>query len=105
MAVILILKIIKNETQNWFYPVVLTGVIILISISCKKDNNDNEDSLGISWQRSFGGSICDRAYSIQPITDGGYIVVGYSSPCNGDVTVNNVGYDFWILKLNAKGEL
>jgi len=42
----------------------------------------------ITWQQSLGGSGADSATSIKQTLDGGYIAAGYSSPSDGDVTVN-----------------
>jgi uncharacterized repeat protein (TIGR01451 family) len=59
----------------------------------------------ISWQKTFGGSGFDVANSIQQTTDGGYIVAGYSQSIDGDVTGNNGGQDFWVVKLDATGNI
>ena len=65
------------------------------------------NSLGIlQWQKSFGGSADEEAYNIKQTTDGGYIVVGYTASVgSGDVTTNNGGFDFWVVKLNSLGNL
>ena len=55
----------------------------------------------ITWQKSLGGTSYDRAYSIQQTSDGGYIVAGHSNSNDGDVTVNNGWYDYWLVKLDA----
>lgn len=64
------------------------------------------DDIGaIQWQKSFGGSGRDVAWSIRQTTDGGYIVAGESRSNDGDV-VGNHGYaDFWILKLDDIGSI
>ncbi|HOQ40080.1 MAG TPA: Ig-like domain-containing protein [Fervidobacterium sp.] len=60
-----------------------------------KLNSDGE----LKWEKTFGGELLDRAYSIQQTSDGGYIVAGYTkSSGNGDD-------DVYILKLNSDGEL
>lgn len=57
----------------------------------------------ISWQMSLGGAGTDNGrYGIQTL-DGGYIVVGQSNSNNGDVTNNNGGFDYWVVKLNSNG--
>jgi hypothetical protein len=64
------------------------------------------DSLGnLQWQRSFGGSGSDQGYSVQQTPDGGYILAGFSSSTDGDVTGNHGGADFWIVKLDGSGNL
>ena len=64
------------------------------------------DSNGIlDWQRCFGGSSSDVAYSIQQTTDGGYIVAGCANSNDGDVSLNQGGNDYWVVKLNSEGTL
>jgi len=52
------------------------------------------------WQKTFGETNGDIAYSIQQTTDGGYIVAGVTSSF-GD----NYNSDVYILKLNSDGSL
>lgn len=61
-----------------------------------------EDTV-ISWESSFGGTNRDRANSIIPTFDGGYIAAGYSSSKDGMVTDNHGGYDYWVVKLSDDG--
>jgi hypothetical protein len=60
---------------------------------------------GISWSRCLGGKYTDIAQSIQQTNDGGYIVAGYSYSTDGDVTGNHGGYDYWVVKLDSRGEI
>jgi hypothetical protein len=64
----------------------------------------------IEWQKPMGSSYVDVAKSIEPTTDGGYIVAGSTATTivnDGDVTnfyldvslPNASGYDYWIVKL------
>jgi hypothetical protein len=57
----------------------------------------------IEWQRSLGGSANDFANSVQQTGDGGYIVAGYTSSNDGDVSGNHGGDDAWVVKLNSTG--
>ncbi len=61
----------------------------------------------ILWQKSIGGSGSDLLVTLRQTTDGGYIVGGSSiSNLSGDKTENSNGaYDYWILKLNATGNI
>ena len=64
------------------------------------------NSLGVlQWQKCFGGSMDERALSIQQTTDGGYIAGGYTKSTDGDVTGNHGDYDYWIVKLSSTGVL
>jgi len=51
------------------------------------------------WQKTFGGGLDDKAYSIQKTTDGGYIVAGYTN------SFGSGGYDVYVLKINSDGSL
>src|SRR5690606_35891479 len=59
----------------------------------------------ITWQKSLGGSDLDIGRSIQQTSDGGYIVAGNSRSTDGDVTGNHGEYDYWVVKLNASGNI
>src|SRR5262249_16660093 len=44
------------------------------------------DSLGnLLWQKSFGGSLDEQAFSIEQIAQGGFIIAGWSESNDGDV--------------------
>ncbi|MDK2886045.1 MAG: hypothetical protein PWP54_603 [Thermosipho sp. (in: thermotogales)] len=64
--------------------------------------NENGD---IVWQKLFGGSSDEDAFSIQQTDDNGYIVVGYTFSNDGDVTGKHELSDYWVLKLAEDGSL
>jgi uncharacterized delta-60 repeat protein len=58
------------------------------------------DSNGsITWQKTYGGSSSEYAYSIQQTSDGGFVVAGYTSSFGAS------GYDFWVLRLDSNGSV
>jgi len=61
----------------------------------------------IQWQKSYGGSLNEYAYSMEQTTDGGYVVAGYASSNDGNVTgTHNSPYpDYWVVKLDNNGVL
>ena len=64
------------------------------------------DNIGnISWEKPLGGGGIDYAKSIQQTSDGGYIVTGWSTSPNGDVTGNHGDADYWIVKLDNVGNI
>jgi hypothetical protein len=64
------------------------------------------DSLGtLEWERAFGGSDWDEAEDVIATSDSCFLVVGHTNSNDGDVTGNNGFRDFWVLKLDAAGEL
>ena len=60
-----------------------------------------------SFEKLFGGNLNDYAQDIQQTTDGGFIIAGYTnSSASGDVKgANHGGNDFWIVKLDASGNI
>jgi len=62
----------------------------------------------IQWQKSFGGSFNERAYSVKETTDAGYIIAGLSGSIDGDLTGNpgTAGdYNVWVIKLDVTGTI
>ncbi len=64
----------------------------------------------LQWQKCYGGSYFDEPWSIKLTQDGGYIVAGYSSSNDGDVTGNHWSLaphfsDYWVVKLDVNGNL
>ena len=62
----------------------------------------------IQWQKSFGGSNYDNAFSIQQTKDGGYIIVGNTFSNDGDVSGHHgdsYSSDYWIVKLGSAGNI
>ena len=53
----------------------------------------------IIWNKTYGGSQHETAWSVQQTTDGGYIICGEK-----DVGGRNE-YDIWLLKTDSNGEL
>jgi hypothetical protein len=96
------------------YGFILAGSSISDKNGNKQDNNKGDldywvwkmDEKGVAeWQKSFGGNGVDLLQSVQNTIDGGFILAGTSnSNSSGDKIENCKGQeDFWILKLDAKG--
>lgn len=96
------------------YGFILAGSSISGKTGNKEDANKGDldywiwkmDEKGdLDWQKSFGGSGVDLLQSIRLTSDGGYILAGISNSKKGldkqeDAKGND---DFWIIKLDAKG--
>ena len=61
----------------------------------------------VAWQKTLGGKFQDELKVIQPLASNEYLLGGYSnSNQSGDKTTNSIGLgDYWILKVNATGEI
>lgn len=61
----------------------------------------------IVWQKTIGGSLDDKLYSIDEAEDGGFILGGYSySGISGDKTEENKGgTDYWVIKIDSVGNI
>ncbi len=59
----------------------------------------------IIWSKTYGGTRNDYATSMQQTEDGGYIITGIADSSDGDVKDNNGGSDYWVLKLDPKGNI
>lgn len=65
----------------------------------KLDSNGN-----LLWQNTLGGSGSEYAYDLEEISDG-YMVAGYTTSNNFDVTGHHGGNDFWVVKLDFNGSI
>jgi gliding motility-associated-like protein len=64
------------------------------------------DSRGqLLWENNLGGFDIDRANDIEQTSDGGYVVAGLSRSDDGDVGGNQGEVDYWIVKLDSRGQL
>ena len=59
----------------------------------------------LEWQKSLGGTGMDWGTSIQQTTDDGFIVAGFTTSNNGDVSGNHGDYDYWLVKLDDSGNI
>lgn len=56
-------------------------------------------------QRCYGGSGTDEAWDMAPTADGGCVIVGHSNSMDGQVGPTAGGSDYWVLRLNAAGDI
>ncbi len=72
---------------------VTTSVGLGTSLSLAADNPAPETE----WEKTFGGSGTDSAYSVEQTTDGGYIIAGTTDSYGAGVS------DVYLVKANASG--
>lgn len=66
----------------------------------KFDANDQ-----LQWQKTYGGTLDDRGNDIIQTSDGGYAILGYSFSTDGDASQNAGLQDYWLIKLDANGNI
>ena len=57
------------------------------------------------WDKIYGGSEDEKAANIEKTTDGGYIISGYTTSNDGDVSENAGFHDYWIVKIDGSGTI
>lgn len=57
------------------------------------------------WENNFGGSQSDFCFDAKTTSDGGFILVGSTFSNNQNVNSNNGFYDYWVIKIDASGNL
>lgn len=83
-------------------------LFILIIISCQREENTTNDfsiSGQIEWSKTFGGNREDKTTGVVELSDGSFIILGYSNSINGDISTNKGLYDVWLTKVDASGNL
>ncbi len=58
----------------------------------------------LEWRRYFGGTNNDRAHAVALARDGGFVMTGFSESDDA-ISVTKGSYDFWVLKIDSRGEL
>ncbi|MDN3722896.1 hypothetical protein QRD02_00755 [Aequorivita sp. SDUM287046] len=74
-----------NDSDYWLLKVSKTGEII--------------------WNKTYGGTDDESASRITATNDGGYLLSGYTTSNDGDVSGNEGFQDYWIVKINASGNI
>jgi len=59
----------------------------------------------IEWQRCLGGSLYEESWGVQATADGGCAVLGSTASYDGDVSGQHGPPDFWLVKLDAMGQI
>lgn len=76
-------------------------------------NHGNSDSWVVKlnqagdtlWTKTLGGPMNEEAFAIRQTPDSNYVMAGYSETTGGDVNSNQAAEDYWIVKLDNKGDI
>ncbi len=112
----------SGSDQGISFAMTFDGGYILSSVSSGGDDGDvansnyhgsgdywilKLDSLNnIQWSKCYGGSYYELPTSICQLTNGNYIIAGYSESIDGDVTGHHgtdTNYDYWIVEVDTAG--
>ena len=64
------------------------------------------DALGtLVWEKSYGGSEIDEAFSVANTGDGNFVIVGSTRSNDANITINNGDADLWLIKITPTGTL
>lgn len=85
------------SSKNNFAKILI--LLLLINLQA------NTQPPSIVWQKSFGGSLYDKAESIIQTTEGNFVVAGHSQSNDYQLNNNFGGFDSWIIKINSTGTL
>ncbi len=91
---------------------ILVVMVLVVFGACTSDDSqpnpiEEVTFLGeVDWVKSFGGTGEDTAQAVIQTSDGGFAVLGYSSSTDGDIVGKTTEVnDYWLLKLDAEGNL
>ncbi len=64
------------------------------------------DQLGnILWEKTYGGSLYEDPWSITELYNGNFMINGRTSSNDGDISDHHGGSDFWLIEIDAAGNL
>jgi hypothetical protein len=113
-------KMLGGTSMDWASDVALTPDGGCLVIGCATSNNgDITNAKGnydiwlvhldvngnLVYQKSLGGSDEDRAYGLTASPDGNYLIAGSTYSNDGDISVNDGVLDFWVVKVDAAGNI
>lgn len=79
-----------------------TNCVIILSVAPSPTPSPSPSPLK---QRCIGGSGSDALSSVRQTTDGGYIVAGFTTSNDGDISGNHGGGDMLVAKLDYSGNI
>ena len=85
---------IEQASDGGYVIVDITAFGGYDALVIKTDSNGTEE-----WNQTFGGSGTDAIFSIQSVSDEGYILAGYTAGSFG----NNSSVDGWLIKIDLEG--
>ncbi|MBI5060861.1 MAG: hypothetical protein HZB67_00945 [Candidatus Aenigmarchaeota archaeon] len=83
---------------EYMRPALLLGIILAFTIVASTTIVLAEVPQ-VEWSKTYGGDGYDYAYSVQQITDGGYIT------CGNTLSFGAVSYEFYLVRTDAQGNM
>jgi len=66
---------------------------------------EDTQASNINWQKCYGGSGEDVAFSLIKTEDGGYFFCGYANSTDANISGFHGYYDYWAVKFDATGSV
>ncbi len=80
-------------------------LIFVFAVIALLSTNVAHGQVVIDWQKCFGGTQDDEAYSFKQTPDSGYILLGFTESLDGDITQPYGNKDMWLVKTDKDGNL
>ena len=64
-----------------------------------------DETGALQWRGYFGGTNNDRSHAVVQSEDGGFVMTGFSESNDFDISNTQGSYDFWMVKIDANGNL
>ena len=101
-------RIIKSGDGNFY----IGGYIESVDGDIEENNGvidywiiKNDEGGDLLWVKNFGGTSVDILTTILATNDSGFIAGGYTYSNDGDVSGNHGSTDYWVIKVDAEGNL
>lgn len=86
----------SNSIDGDFYPAYSLYDTWIVRVNAAGD---------LLWRTPIGGSMEERTFEVVTTSDNGCVVIGHSNSTDGQMTGNHGGYDIFVAKLNAQGQV
>ncbi|MCG9973385.1 hypothetical protein [Christiangramia crocea] len=94
-----------NLPLNNFWTIIIFTLIFQLIPGCSTSEEGKVSPQIIEWDKTIGTTSYEGANFAVPVTDGGFLIAGNSSGRDKDKSEPSIDNDFWILKLDKKGEI
>ncbi|MEZ5017421.1 MAG: T9SS type A sorting domain-containing protein [Flavipsychrobacter sp.] len=81
------------------------SIILLFVVSFFSTMLSAQTAPPIQWKKSFGGTNHDEARAVVNTSDGGFMIGGFTTSSDIDITGSKGGGDAWVIKVDSNGAI